>query len=134
VADEADIGRLTGWMAPNHALPPAWFTIAPQNQGRGYGTGFPTKRVTTQSFPGALTIPQFDPTIAFGYMGDYTANVSDGSHQYFVWGDNRDTVTDFLYRNGGATPTCSPPSNNRRRPTGGPLLCQRAAAPVTTPA
>jgi hypothetical protein len=68
------------------------------------GTGFSQKRVTTQSFPGTLTIPQFDPTIAFGYMGDYIANVSDGSHQYFAWGDNRDTVTDFLYPNGRADP------------------------------
>ena len=68
------------------------------------GTGFSTKRVTTQSFPGTLTIPQFDPTIAFGYMGDYIANVSDGSHQYFAWGDNRDTVTNFLYPNGRADP------------------------------
>jgi BNR/Asp-box repeat len=68
------------------------------------GTGFSQKRVTTQSFPGALTIPQFDPTIAFGYMGDYIANVSDGAHEYFAWGDNRDTVTDFLYPNGRADP------------------------------
>ena len=65
---------------------------------------FATKRVTTQSFPGTLTIPQFDPIIAFGYMGDYIANVSDGSHQYFAWGDNRDTVTDFLYPNGRNDP------------------------------
>jgi hypothetical protein len=68
------------------------------------GTGFSQKRVTTQSFPGTLTIPQFDPAIAFGYMGDYIANVSDGSHQYFAWGDNRHTVTDFLYPNGRADP------------------------------
>ena len=68
------------------------------------GTGFSQKRVTTQSFPGTLTVPQFDPNIAFGYMGDYIANVSDGSHQYFAWGDNRDTVTNFLYPNGRADP------------------------------
>jgi len=68
------------------------------------GTGFSTKRVTTQSFPGTLTIPQFDPNIAFGYMGDYISNVSDGAHQYFAWGDNRDTVTNLLYPNGRADP------------------------------
>jgi hypothetical protein len=68
------------------------------------GTGFATKRVTTQSFPGTLTVPQFDPIIAFGYMGDYIANVSDGPHQYLAWGDNRDTVTDFLYPNGRSDP------------------------------
>jgi hypothetical protein len=68
------------------------------------GTGFSTKRVTTQSFPGTLTVPQFDPIIALGYMGDYIANVSDGSHQYFAWGDNRNRVTDFLYPNGRNDP------------------------------
>jgi hypothetical protein len=31
-------------------------------------------------------------------MGDYMANVSDGSRQYFAWGDNRDKVTNFLWR------------------------------------
>ena len=41
---------------------------------------------------------------AFGYMGDYIANVSDGSHQYFAWGDNRNRVTNFLYPNGRADP------------------------------
>jgi len=68
------------------------------------GTGFSTKRVTTQSFPGTLTVPQFDPIIALGYMGDYIANVSDGAHQYFAWGDNRNRVTDFLYPNGRNDP------------------------------
>ncbi len=68
------------------------------------GTQFVTKRVTTQSFPGTLTIPQFDPIIAFGYMGDYIANVSDGSHQYFAWGDNRDRVTSPLFPNGRNDP------------------------------
>jgi hypothetical protein len=68
------------------------------------GTGLATKRVTKQSFRGTLTIPQFDPIIAFGYMGDYIANVSDGSHQYFAWGDNRNRVTDFLFPNGRNDP------------------------------
>jgi hypothetical protein len=68
------------------------------------GAAFATKRVTTRSFQGTLTIPQFDPIIAFGYMGDYIANVSDGSHQYFAWGDNRNGVTDFLFPSGRNDP------------------------------
>lgn len=68
------------------------------------GVSFVTDRVTTQSSQGALTIPQFDPIIAWGYMGDYIANVSDGAHQYFAWGDNRDTFTDFLFPNGRNDP------------------------------
>jgi len=61
-------------------------------------------RVTTQSFPGVFTFPQFDPIIRFGYMGDYIANVSDGTHQFFAWGDNRDIATDFLWPNGRHDP------------------------------
>jgi BNR/Asp-box repeat len=68
------------------------------------GTSFTARRVTTRSFRGTLTFPQFDPIIAFGYMGDYIANVSDGSHELFAWGDNRDTVRDFMYPKGRNDP------------------------------
>ena len=68
------------------------------------GTSFTTERVTTQSFPGVFTAPQFDPIIAPAYMGDYIGNVSDGTHQYFAWGDNRDTVTNFLWPTGRHDP------------------------------
>jgi hypothetical protein len=68
------------------------------------GNSFTTRRVTSQSFRGSLTIPQFDPIIAFGYMGDYIANVSHGSHDYFAWGDNRDHVTDFMFPHGRNDP------------------------------
>src|SRR6266699_941746 len=68
------------------------------------GAAVVTRRVTTRSFQGTLTIPQFDPIIAFGYMGDYIANVSDGSRQYFAWGDNRNGVTDFLFPSGRNDP------------------------------
>jgi len=68
------------------------------------GSSFVSRRVTTVSSPGVFTIPQFDPIIAFGYMGDYIANASDGTHQYFAWGDNRDRVTNFLWPNGRNDP------------------------------
>ena len=68
------------------------------------GNNFSSRTVTTTSFPGVLTVPQFDPIIAFGYMGDYIANVSDGSRQYFAWGDNRDRVTNFLWPQGRNDP------------------------------
>ena len=68
------------------------------------GSSFVARRVTTASSPGVFTIPQFDPIIAFGYMGDYIANVSDGTHQYFAWGDNRDRVTNFLWPSGRNDP------------------------------
>lgn len=68
------------------------------------GTSFTTKRVNSVSFQGALTIPQFDPIIATGYMGDYVANISVGSHLYFAWGDNRDKVKNFMFPQGRNDP------------------------------
>jgi hypothetical protein len=68
------------------------------------GAAFVARRVTTQSFPGVFTFPQFDPIIAFGYMGDYIGSASDGTHQYFAWGDNRDVVTNFMWPHGRNDP------------------------------
>lgn len=68
------------------------------------GQAFNTRRVTTRSFPGVLNFPQFDPIIAFSYMGDYIANISDGGRLLFAWGDNRDIVHDFLFPNGRNDP------------------------------
>lgn len=68
------------------------------------GNSWKTQRVTSQSFPGVYTLPQFDPLIAFAYMGDYIASASDGQHVYMAWGDNRDIVTDFLWPQGRHDP------------------------------
>jgi len=68
------------------------------------GNSFVANRVSTVSSPGVITLPNFDPIIAWGYMGDYLANASDGSHQYFAWGDNRDIVTNFLWPQGRHDP------------------------------
>jgi hypothetical protein len=68
------------------------------------GTSFRTIRVSSTSFPGVETVPQFDPQIAFGYMGDYIANVSGGTRQYFAWGDNRDVITDLTFPSGRHDP------------------------------
>ena len=68
------------------------------------GSTWSYKRVTSQSFPGVFTFPQTDPIIAFAYMGDYIANVSDGTSQYFAWGDNRNMVTNFLWPQGRHDP------------------------------
>jgi hypothetical protein len=68
------------------------------------GNSWKTQRVTSQSFPGVYTVPQFDPLIVFGYMGDYIASATDGQHVYMAWGDNRDIVKDFLWPNGRHDP------------------------------
>lgn len=61
-------------------------------------------QVSSVAFQVPLTSPNFDPIIAPGYMGDYIANVSDGTHQYLSWGDNRDIVKDDLFPAGRVDP------------------------------
>jgi BNR repeat-like domain len=68
------------------------------------GFHFRSTRITSTSFPVVVTVPQFDPVVAFGYMGDYVSVVSDGKSQYFAWGDNRDRVTNFLHPQGRHDP------------------------------
>lgn len=68
------------------------------------GAHFSATAITTRPFPGVPTAPQFDPQVAGGYMGDYISNVSDGTHQYFAWGDNRDRITDFTHPRGRNDP------------------------------
>ena len=68
------------------------------------GVHFTAHAVSSRSFPGVQTSPQFDPQIAPGYMGDYIALVSKGGHQYFAWGDNRDRVVNFTHPQGRNDP------------------------------
>ena len=49
----------------------------------------PNQRITTTSFP---PVVNFDPVIAFNYMGDYNQMVANDQRFYMVWGDNRDMV------------------------------------------
>jgi hypothetical protein len=101
-------------LSADTALHVAYYQISTAPSGTGQldvkvsnssnGNFFTVQRVTSQSFPGVFTLPQFDPIIAFTYMGDYIANVSDGTHQYIVWGDNRDIVTNFLWPAGRHDP------------------------------
>jgi hypothetical protein len=101
-------------ISADSALHIAYYQISTDASGNGQldvfvsnsnnGNSFKVQRVTSQSFPGVFTLPQFDPVIASTYMGDYIANVSDGQHQYIAWGDNRDIVTNFLWPNGRHDP------------------------------
>lgn len=68
------------------------------------GNTWTTKRITSQSFPGVVTVPQFDPQIAFGYMGDYIASTTDGNSQFYAWGDNRNTITNYTHPAGRHDP------------------------------
>jgi hypothetical protein len=68
------------------------------------GVHFTAAAVTSRPFPGVVTVPQFDPQIAFAYMGDYIANVSAGGRVYLAWGDNRDVVRNFMHPAGRHDP------------------------------
>jgi hypothetical protein len=68
------------------------------------GLHLTARAVTSRPFPGVVTVPQFDPQIAFGYMGDYISLVSDGAHLYYAWGDNRDRITNFTHPQGRNDP------------------------------
>jgi hypothetical protein len=56
------------------------------NKGKSFHRN---QRITTASFPPAVN---FDPVIAFDYMGDYNQMVAHDERFYMVWGDNRDLV------------------------------------------
>ena len=51
------------------------------------------QRVTDQSFGIPQLNPNFDPNIANCYMGEYIGAVGDAHNFYYLWGDNRNTVT-----------------------------------------
>ncbi len=108
--DEAQ-PALTG---DNGGLHVAYYQISTAANGNGQldvfisnssnGNSWKAQRVTSRSFPGVYTLPNFDPLIAPAYMGDYIASATDGQHVYMAWGDNRDIVTDFLWPNGRNDP------------------------------
>ena len=68
------------------------------------GAGWTTSLVSSQSFPGVVTVPQFDPQIGFGYMGDYLGSATDGTKTFYAWGDNRNTLTNFTHPSGRHDP------------------------------
>ena len=68
------------------------------------GSTWLARRLNSLSFPGVTNNPQFDPLVVPQYMGDYIANATDGTHRYYAWGDNRDSVTNFLWPRGRRDP------------------------------
>ena len=51
------------------------------------------QRVTDQTFGVPQLNPNFDPAIALCYMGEYIGVAGDDRNFYYLWGDNRNTVT-----------------------------------------
>ena len=74
------------------------------------GTTFqPIVRVTDVSFGVPQLLPNFNPGAAQCYMGEYIAVAGDAHNFYYLWGDNRNTVTSAAW-----------PAPGRRAPSPGP--------------
>ena len=70
----------------------------------GGATIDPIVRVTDVSFGVPPINPNFDPGIANCYMGEYIAIAADQDNFYYLWGDNRNTVTSTAFPAGRLDP------------------------------
>ena len=61
-------------------------------------------RVTAQSFPVPPINPNFDPGVVNCYMGEYIAVTGDAHNFYYLWGDNRNTLTTTAFPAGRPDP------------------------------
>ncbi|HEV2712811.1 MAG TPA: hypothetical protein VGU26_06925, partial [Gaiellaceae bacterium] len=62
------------------------------------------QRVTNAAFGVPQLNPNFDPAIANCYMGEYIAVTADAGRFYYLWGDNRNTVTNVNWPAGRPDP------------------------------
>ena len=62
------------------------------------------QRVTDQTFGVPPINPNFDPRIANCYMGEYIGVAGDDRNFYYLWGDNRNTLTTTNFPAGRADP------------------------------
>ena len=70
----------------------------------GGATFQPIVRVTDQSFGVPQLNPNFNPGAAQCYMGEYIAIDGSGALFYYLWGDNRSTVTNVNWPAGRPDP------------------------------
>jgi uncharacterized repeat protein (TIGR01451 family) len=70
----------------------------------GGATFDPIVRVTDQSFGVPQLNPNFNPGIARCYMGEYIGVAGDAHNFYYLWGDNRNTVTSVAFPAGRPDP------------------------------
>jgi Ca2+-binding RTX toxin-like protein len=64
----------------------------------------PIVRVTGVNFGVPPINPNFDPGVVNCYMGEYIAIAADEDHFYYLWGDNRNTVTSTAFPAGRLDP------------------------------
>lgn len=70
----------------------------------GGATIDPIVRVTDVSFGVPPINPNFDPGVTNCYMGEYIAIAADEDNFYYLWGDNRNTVTSTAFPGGRLDP------------------------------
>jgi hypothetical protein len=103
VADNGDVGVV--WYDrrndPTNNLNIDVYTSFSNDGGSSFGA---LTRVTDQSFGVPQLNPNFNPGTAQCYMGEYIAIAGQGGGFYYVWGDNRNTVTNAAWPNGRPDP------------------------------
>ena len=62
------------------------------------------QRVTNTGFGVPQLNPNFDSAIANCYMGEYLGIAADGGRFYYLWGDNRNTITNANWPSGRPDP------------------------------
>ncbi len=70
----------------------------------GGATLSPIARVTDTSFGVPPINPNFDPGVVNCYIGEYIGVAGDASNFYYLWGDNRTTITTTAFPNGRLDP------------------------------
>jgi Big-like domain-containing protein len=63
----------------------------------GGATFTPISRVTDQSFGVPRLNRHYDPFLSGCYMGEYISVAADANSFYYLWGDNRNRVTNLLW-------------------------------------
>jgi len=71
------------------------YRVISKNGGVTWSGGLPLSDASSQVPP---LLPNFDPAVAYCYMGDYNEADADATHAYMIWSDNRN------FRNGHPDP------------------------------
>ena len=103
VADNGDVG-VVWYDRRNDATNNLNIDVYTAFSSDGGGTFGGLVRVTDQSFGVPQLNPNFNPGAAQCYMGEYIAVAGQGGGFYYLWGDNRNTVTNTAWPAGRPDP------------------------------
>jgi hypothetical protein len=103
VADNGDVG-VVWYDRRNDAANNLNIDVYTAFSSDGGSTFGALTRVTDQSFGVPPLNPNFNPGTAQCYMGEYIAVAGQGGGFYYLWGDNRNTVTNTAFPTGRLDP------------------------------